>query len=67
MAVHRDWLEEDRDRHAHAHGLRDIELVGIAADFLRVVGKDEHAAGREIGCDHLERVGTLRIALVLVA
>ena len=57
-----DRLEEDRDRHAHAHGECDLELVGSGTELWRRRGGSTSSFARaDIGRDHLQPIGVLRV------
>ena len=59
-----DRLEEDRDRHAHPHGLRDLELVRVDAEHGRVAGEHEQLPRAQVGRDHLQPVLVARVVRV---
>ena len=43
-----DGLEEDRDRHAHADSVRDLERVPALADRLGVAWQNEQSPGADV-------------------
>ena len=66
VAHERDRLEEIRDRHAHARGVREQEGVGIDHGVLagalvphEIVGEYEQRAVRDVDSDQLEAVARL--------
>jgi hypothetical protein len=47
-----DGFEDDRDRHAHADRVGDLQLVGVHAEVRGVLGQDQHPPVRQIRGDH---------------
>ena len=60
------WLEEHGNRHAHAHRVGDLHLVGLDAQVARVVGQHEHPAMRDVGRDDPQAVAVLGVFSLLV-
>ena len=54
--LHRDRLEEERNRHAHPDGVGNVQVVRIDSEVLDVLREYEHLAPREIARHHSKLV-----------